>query len=96
MRLIDADTFKEKLATAAVKKGTVYSAKIASNFCELIDMQPEIQYTPESTEATEAGSDAICCHWYQCQKCGQENIMHGSSYCPDCGRKIMRQKAKKP
>lgn len=89
MRLIDADAFKTQLATAAIKEGTISGVKMANKLIQLIDAQPEIQYAPESTETTEIGSDEIFCHWYQCQRCGQDNIMEDTCYCPDCGRKII-------
>lgn len=84
MKLIDADKLKSQIA-AAVREKTLDATETNAIY-KLIDMQPEPKATP-----IPVGSDEIFTHWYECGKCGKENIMEGTSYCPDCGSRIIWQ-----
>ena len=32
--------------------------------------------------------DEIYGDWYECEECGEEQIMYGFKFCPSCGGKI--------
>lgn len=32
--------------------------------------------------------DEMCCNWYICPNCKNDDVAEGFSYCPDCGEKI--------
>lgn len=34
--------------------------------------------------------DEAYCEWYECLKCGNTMITEESNYCPNCGRKIIK------
>ncbi len=31
------------------------------------------------------GKDEMWCEWFECDECGNKNVMSGSNYCQKCG-----------
>lgn len=53
-----------------------------------------INFLQEKTRIKRQGNDEIYTEWFSCNECGDDMITNSSNYCPNCGRKIIRDEKK--
>ena len=44
----------------------------------------------KDTEAILIGQDEVYCDWYKCKNCNDEMITSSSIFCPNCGRRVIK------
>ena len=53
---------------------------------EIVKMMKDSgQVKKEGKHLKSRGKDEMWCEWFECDECGNKNVMPGSNFCSNCG-----------